>query len=70
MEADGRWTPKPCLTGALVPRGPNEAALFTLRFALRGRCRFEHVWRAIERKADEVLKRAFRHLQLCKCDVT
>ncbi len=66
----GRWTAKPCLTGAFVHTcSDGVGAHFTLRFAVGGRCRFEHVWQAIERKADEVLSRAFRHLQLCKCDM-
>ena len=81
LDADGCWRAKPCLTAAVVnvPRAAQEEAargaacvssqLVTLRFAVGGRCCFEHVWGLIRRMGEEEVARAFAHLKLCRCDI-
>lgn len=63
------WQPKPCLTGA--PQTKAGAILqprFTARFAVGGRCRFDHVWPVISRVAEDLLMQTFARLKLCRCD--
>lgn len=62
---------KPCLLGAAVapvptsPRPPR----FTVRFAVGGACRFEHVWPVIDQVADDIIDRELLgKLKLCRCD--
>ena len=68
--AAGGWRAKPCLLGALLsmrPPPPGRPA-FTLRFAVGGACRLDHVWPVVSAVADEVLADAYARLKLCKCD--
>ena len=78
--AAGGWRAKPCLLGALLSMRPPPAAAaaaavaaaarpaFTLRFAVGGACRLDHVWPVVSAVADEVLADAYARLKLCKCD--
>ena len=48
---------------------PQSSPKFTVRFAVGGTCRLEHLWPVVSQVADDVLAQAFARLQLCKCDM-
>ena len=52
------------------PRGQTAArAPWTIRFAVGGRCRFEHVWPLISQVAEEMLAQEYARFSLCRCDI-
>ncbi|KAL1522374.1 hypothetical protein AB1Y20_017365 [Prymnesium parvum] len=42
---------------------------YTVRFAVGGICRLDHVWPAVSQIADDLLAHSFARLKLCKCDL-
>ena len=52
-----------------VAASPHHPPQYTVRFAVGGTCRLEHLWPVVSQVADEVLAQSFARLQLCKCDI-
>ena len=64
------WRAKPCVTTVPLRRTDDGAAPdVTVRFAVGGACRLEHVWPLLCEVADQVLARTFARLKLCRCDL-
>ena len=64
----GGWRAKPCLLGAVERAAPGARPQYTVRFAVGGHCRLEHVWPVLCAVADEVLGETYARLSLCRCD--